>query len=109
MDVERLVMTLPFLVLAAGGLYQLVRYRTLRGANLGARILHTIGDVEFGQGGMAGGKIRVLRIAGSEPTDPTVGVDSVVPFLAPYQLTPFRLTREQARQLGALLTEAANG
>ncbi len=109
MDVERLTLTVPFLILAAGGLYQLARYRTLSGASLGARILQTIGEVEFGQGGMTRGKIRVHRVAGSEPTDPVVGVDSVVPFLAPYQLTPFRLTRDQARQLGAMLTEAANG
>ena len=108
MDIERTVLTVPFLILAAGGLYQLARYRTLRGASLGARILHTIGEVEFGRGGMTRGKIRVLRVAGSEPTDPTVGVDSVVPFLAPYELTPFTLTREQARQLGSMLTEAAN-
>lgn len=109
MDFERAVFAIPILVFAVGGAYQLIRYRSLRGASLGARILHTIGEVQFGQGGMTRGKIRVHRVAGSEPTDPIVGVDSVVPFLAPYQLTPFRLTRDQARQLGAMLTEAANG
>ena len=109
MDFERAVFAIPILVFAVGGAYQLIRYRSLRGASLGARILHTIGEVQFGQGGMTRGKIRVLKIAGTEGADPTVGVDSVVPFLAPYELTPFRLTREQARQLGALLSEAGNG
>ena len=106
MNVEKIALLLPFLVLTIGGLYQLVRYRTLRGAEIGSRILATIGEVEFGQQLMAGSKIRVLQLKGADGDAPTIGVDSVVPFLAPNRLTPFSLTKEQARSLGALLSEA---
>ena len=105
MDLERAVFSVPLAVLVLGGIYQLVRYRSLPGANLGARILETVGEIEFGRGLTAGSKIRVLRLDG-DAGDPVIGVDSLVPTLAPNRLAPFSLTKEQARALGALLSEA---
>ena len=106
MDIERIALSLPFVVLTVGGIYQMLRYRTLRGAELGGKILSKVGEVEFGQALMAGSKIRVLRLEGTDPEAAVVGVDSIVPFLAPNRLAPFSLTKGQARLLGALLTDA---
>ena len=106
MDAERFLLSLPFLVLTAVGTFQLVRYRSLRSVEIGKKIVGTTGEVEFGQGLMAGSRIRVLRLQDAEDGGPVVGIDSVVPFLAPNRLTSFSLTKEQARALGTILCEA---
>jgi hypothetical protein len=86
--------------------YQFLRYGSLGGARLGARILKTLGEVEFGQRGMTGSRLRVLRLKGQVDREPTIAIDSVVPFLAPYAIAPLSLTRAQATALGRLLMEA---
>lgn len=90
-------------------LYQLIRFKGLVGAKFGARVVGTVGEVEFGQRGMAGSKLRVVRLDGPKNEEPTIGIVGVAPFLAPYAISPFSLTQQQAKVLAHLLVTASEG
>jgi len=103
---------LPLLVFASVACvfaYRYLRYGSLLGMTVGARVLREVGKVEAGQ---TQGLRRILEVhvLEPEPGQPAmVAVGETTRGKGSWKFNAFRLSADQARQLARLLEQAAGG
>jgi hypothetical protein len=90
-------------------LYQLVSKGGFRGAMFGAPVIRTVGAMDLGRKGLLRTRLKVHCLEARERDSPSVGIEVVHSTIGSFSMSPVRLTREQAQELSALLSRAANG
>ena len=86
-------------------LYRIVKHGGFRGAVFGARIKATLGEVKGANVPLMRTLVRVHSLD-SDKKERAVGIEFVFKGFG-YQMMPISLSKEQARQLSALLLSAA--
>ena len=94
------VVVVPLVFIAV----QVIRYRGLKGAMLRGRIEKTFGELEFEVSFAIRSRIRVHRI--SSKTGVMIGLEVAKSGLCGFDMTPFRMTRDETKDLIALLGKA---
>lgn len=83
--------------------FRLVKYRGLKGAVFGARVLHTVGELEP-PSTMGFMKTRLkIHVLDSDVTDRAIGVEQITSSVGSWQMTGFTLSVAQAQELIGLL------
>jgi len=90
-------------------LYQAISKGGLRGALFGAPVIRTVGAIDLGRKGPFRTTLNVLCLEARASDSPTVGIEVVYSTIGSFSMSPVSLTREQAQELSALLSRAANG
>jgi hypothetical protein len=90
-------------------LYQVISKGGFRGAIFGAPVIRTIGAMDLGRKGLLRTRVKVHCLEARENDSPSVGIEVVHSTVGSFSMSPVSLTREQARELSVLLSQAANG
>jgi len=83
---------------------QVIRHRGFKGAIFGGRIEKTFGELDCEISFGIRSRIRVHRI--SSPTGATIGLEVAKSGFFGYDMTPFKMTRDETKDLIALLEKA---
>ena len=95
-----------FAIVAGFLLFKRLKYGSWTGAFVNARIERTIGEIEL-RSSLIRQKVEVHAMEGAQPTEKFVGLTIVSKAFLGASMTPFKLTRQQALDLAALLQQAA--
>jgi hypothetical protein len=95
-----------FAILAGFFLFKRLRYGSWTGAFVNARIERTVGEIEL-RSSLISQKMEVHAMEGTPPTEKFVGLTIASKAFLSASMTPFKLTRQQALDLAALLQQAA--
>ena len=106
MDYSSLIAFGVFALIAAGFLTARLKYGSWTGAFLRGHIEQTYGEVTLSRGI---GSSQVLKVVALSGTGGEAFVGLVITAKAPMgaSMTPYRLSKDQARELAGLLNEAA--
>jgi hypothetical protein len=99
-------LVIVFAIVAGFFLFKRLRYGSWTGAFVNARIERTIGEIEL-RSSLIRQKFEVHVMEGAQPTERFVGLTIVSKALLSASMTPFKLTRQQALDLAAMLQQAA--
>jgi hypothetical protein len=95
-----------FVGVGATFLYKRLKYGSWTGAFVSAKIERTVGEVEL-RSSLIRQKLEVHSMEGERPAERYVGVTIVSKALLSASMIPFKMTRQQALELAALLQQAA--
>jgi hypothetical protein len=88
-------------------LYGRLKYGSWTGAFLQGSIDRTVGEVELGGGISGTQKLTVQLMRGSDNSEEFVGLVIVAKAALSASMTPYKLSKAQARELGGYLSQAA--
>jgi hypothetical protein len=95
-----------FAAIAGYFLFNLFRYKGLKGALFGGRIVETFGEVRGTKQGPVRVSLKLHSVASPDHPTPDVGLELVARSFASYQMMPIRLRRTEAQELLRLLQRA---
>ena len=107
MDYYSLIFVAVFSLVVGGLIFRWLKYGSWSGAMLGGSIVHTYGAVSLQASAV--GVSEVLKVVTMRDKDGNAFVGLVITdkSLTAISMTPYRLSRDQARELSALLALAA--
>jgi hypothetical protein len=105
MDITAYILPIFFFIVITAFLYQIIKYRGIKGALLRGRITQTIGEIELSSPALTS---RLLKIHILESSDYKIGIE--ITSKAPFGISmiPISMTIEQAIELNRLLSHAIN-
>lgn len=90
----------------AGYLLYQIATKGLKGAMFGGRINKTYGEIELEKQSFLSGKLKVHRV--ESKTGSKIGIEVAHKSMLSFQMVPATLSKEEARRLIQLLTQATN-
>jgi hypothetical protein len=88
--------------------WRFIRSGSLTGAMLGGRIARTVGEVQLRSTAFMSSVLKVHVLETKSDATPQVALSIVSKAPLAVSMVPYKLSRDQARQLAALLEQAAN-
>lgn len=96
-----------FALVASSILYKRYKYGSWTGAFLSGRIQHTVGEVTLSTSAMTTRVMRVDILDGTDSSEPMVGLTITAKAPLGASMVPYKITRQQASELAALLLAAS--